>query len=282
MTKSISLLLPTRGRPRRLNRMLQSVFSNAQNPTEVEVVLRIDDDDVKILDIINVASKYPVKIVKGKPQSMGALNTDCYRHSTGDIIILVNDDIVIQTKNWDYVIKERFQFLEDKIFLGYPNDLHKKRGMATFPILHRDTLSLLEDPFPSEYERTYIDLHLMDIFKRIESCCGDRILYFPDIIFEHFHPYSGKIKHDKTYHKRVETKDDVVFRKLSGLRERGALLLLNFLGSTHKISEKISDRETLSEFLWGLLVKHSGGLFWRAKLAVRVVVKECLRKIMVK
>lgn len=282
MNQQISVLMPTRGRPNRLKRMLESLFLRASQPQLVEVVLRFDDDDITGIEFSDFAYKKQIKKIVGPTQSMGILNSECFENSTGDIIVLANDDVIVQTKEWDRKIRDGCQCFDDGIFLGYPNDLHKKQHMATFPIMHRRTLELLENPFPHEYEKTYIDLHIMDIFKRIEHRYGERIVYFPEIVFEHFHPYSGKINRDKTYHRREDNQDDVVFRALSNLRERESLKLLNALGGTPIIEKKISNSESLYDFLWGLANNHSGSMFWRAKLAARLVAKELLRRVLVK
>lgn len=262
--------------------MLESVFKMAENPESVEVVLRVDEDDDATIASLNHLPDYGIKIVLGKSLTMGILNTECYGNATGDIIMLVNDDLVVKTRNWDRILKGAVSGFNDQIFLAYPNDLHKKESMATFPILHRKTLESLKEPFPKEYHRTYIDLHLMDIFKRVQHVLGDRIIYISDVIFEHYHPFSGKQFMDKTYHSRETHQDDVVFMNLSLERQNEALRLVARGEALPEFNTRAEMIESLSGFISEYLFNHQGSLIWRLKLISRITAKCFVRLVLAK
>src|ERR1039457_2302750 len=92
MGTRISLLMPTRGRPAWAERFIRSAFSTASKPDRVEVILYVDEDDVDShhLDSDEI---HVVRII-GPQMTMGEYNSACLERAQGDIIILVNDDMV--------------------------------------------------------------------------------------------------------------------------------------------------------------------------------------------
>ena len=99
----LSVLLPTRGRPEKLARMLDSLFALAARPEAVEAVLRIDDDDrdTQVVDF----RRWNCQVVIGPRQSMGALNTACLNAMRHDLFVTSNDDLIVRTEGWDQRIR---------------------------------------------------------------------------------------------------------------------------------------------------------------------------------
>ncbi|PTQ67908.1 glycosyltransferase family 2 protein [Pseudomonas sp. GV071] len=223
----ISLLLPTRGRPELAKRFLESVVKTAEALHAVEVILYVDDDDTGSHHLDGRAL-YTHRII-GPKQSMGAYNTTCFRASRGQIIVLVNDDMVMRTVGWDTALRAMDERFSDRIYLGYCNDLLKKGGLATFPILSRKTCELLVDPYPAAYAGAFIDVHLFDIFKRLQHQGFDRFIYLNDVVFEHLHYRTGKAAYDDTYKQRGRFQDDSIFICLSTARATAANRLLRAL-----------------------------------------------------
>ncbi len=223
----ISLLLPTRARPELVKRFFESVVSTAASLDAIEVILYVDDDDPGSHGL-DGGALHTVRII-GPNQSMGAYNSECYRASRGQIIVLVNDDMVMRTVGWDSEVRSMHERFADRIYLGYCNDLLKKGGLATFPILSRSTCELLVDPYPTAYAGAFIDVHLFDIFKRIQHQGFDRFIYLSDVVFEHLHYRTGKSVYDETYKKRGRFQDDSIFIRLSTHRRDAAVRLLRAL-----------------------------------------------------
>jgi glycosyltransferase involved in cell wall biosynthesis len=216
MKKRISLLLPTRGRPNLVERFLRSVAAQSARPELIEVILCVDDDDVESHGI--VFNELALKLVIGPRRTMGAYNAECLRHASGEITIAVNDDIVVRTKGWDEKVRELDARYPDGVYLGYGNDLFKGPKLCTFPILSRQTCSLLAEPYPAIYKGAFIDVHLMDIFRRLEKRGCARICYAADIVFEHVHYRNNPEALDATYSERSRFGDDMTFIALAGAR----------------------------------------------------------------
>ncbi|MBC8509425.1 MAG: hypothetical protein H8D34_31630 [Chloroflexi bacterium] len=273
----ISLLLPTRGRPNLVNRLFKSISVNTTHLEQIEIILYVDEDDVGSHHL--GSEEVSVKRIIGPRTSMGAYNSACYAAAQGDIIILVNDDMIIGTQGWDTKIIDLHTSISDKIYLAYGNDLFKKGNLCTFPILSRRTCELLVEPYPKEYQGAFIDYHLLDIFKRLQHAEFDRIHYLEDIVFEHLHYRTGKAPFDETYGKRGRFADDSTFLALIESRKKAAEQLLSVLrgdeiqtlysperGAIERIPETLV--KAIAEFTRDLLFNHSLPLRWRSYLWV--------------
>jgi hypothetical protein len=225
MSPSISILLPTRGRPEQAGRLLQSVVEMSADPNCTEVILYVDEDDPASHGI--QCEGLSINTIIGPRLSMGGLNTACYHRSTGDILVPLNDDMVIRTSGWDRRIIEIHERFPGRIYLAYPNDLHSGEMLCSTPILSRDTCEVLTHPFPEVYQGGFIDYHLMDIFKRLQVLGKDRIVYLGDVVIEHLHYQYGKSEFDATYEQRGPLNvGDEVFISLRHYRRDSSKRLL--------------------------------------------------------
>jgi len=220
-------LLPTRARPELLKRLLANLLEMTYNLDSLEVIIYVDDDDVTSLDISN--NNIKTQLIVGPKLSMGGYNTFCLNKSIGDIIVLINDDLVINTPGWDEHIRKIDAEFTDGIYLVYANDLYKRSRFCTFPIMSRKTCELLGDPFPKDYRRSFIDVHLFDIFQRLEFAGIDRIRFLADLHFEHLHYRNGKAEYDETYRQSLQFRfaDDPIFLHLKGIRSEAAKRLIS-------------------------------------------------------
>lgn len=219
MTPIISLLLPSRGRPKLVERLFASITETTTNLSNIELILNLDTDD-PVSHYLDTKDFRLIKIIQNQP-SMGAYNFACLSKSQGRIIILINDDLVFRTQGWDEKIIAMDAKFPDKIYLAYTNDLFKN-AWCSFPILSRRTCEELINPYPLEYKGAFIDTHLYDIFKRLQNKKHDRICYLADVVFEHMHYRTGKAPLDDTYKKRGRFDDDAAFVQLSSIRQLSA------------------------------------------------------------
>jgi hypothetical protein len=197
--------------------------------SDIEVVVYIDEDDVAshAIDHPDVAL---VKLIE-PCRSMGACNTACFARASGDVLILMNDDVIIRTEGWDEVVLAYHASVSDQVYLAYGNDLFKGKNVCAFPILSRRTCELLSEPFPARYRGGLIDYHLLDVFKRLERLGHARIRYFPHLIFEHTHYRTGKLPFDETYARRDRFGDDWTFIALRDQRRCAAQALAASISS---------------------------------------------------
>jgi len=227
----ISLLLPTRGRPALVRRLFNSISETVSRFENIEVILYADEDDPASHSL--TSTDFSVTTIIGSAKSMGGYNSACLDKARGNIIILANDDMVMRTPCWDLKVMQMDAVSVDKIYLAYGNDLFKKRSLCTFPILSRLTCELLVEPYPIAYNGAFIDVHIFDIFKRLQYAGFDRIRYMDDLVFEHLHYRVGKADCDDTYTRRGRFADDSAFVAMADSRRRAAGRLLSVLREEH-------------------------------------------------
>ncbi len=98
----VSIIIPSKNRPEHIGRCLQSIFGRTtyQN-LEVIVV----DNGTTDNEALRILSSYPIKVVPYNEQfnysKANNLGADC---STGDVLILLNNDTEVITTNWIEVL----------------------------------------------------------------------------------------------------------------------------------------------------------------------------------
>lgn len=221
----ISILTPTRGRPQRLTTFIKSLDETASGIHDIEVVLGIDEDDQESIDF-NISTKI-INITKtiAPRDTMGSINTRCYNNSSGEIIILGNDDVIVRTQKWDQKIIDKIINFEDEIYLAFPSDGHKSKILSTFPILSRKCINIMGNAFPIQYKGSLIDLQIYEIFLRLKKIKMDRIVAIDNVLFEHNHFQKDQNLVDQTYRDRDRFGDDATYMTLLSERRLQAAKL---------------------------------------------------------
>lgn len=210
---------------------------------------------------------------------MGDYNTACLEGSRGDIVVLANDDVVIQTRGWDRKLREMHAAMQDRVYLAYPNDLFKGRGLSAFPILSRTACRLLGEPFPHAYRGAFIDYHLLDIFKRLERHGHLRLIYLEDVVFEHMHYRTGKGDFDEIYGGRDRFGDDATFVRMRDGRNAAAQRLLAAIEGGNAPLPPTAPASTPAELLQVTLLDPELPLAWRLRLFVWFLARGLARLV---
>jgi len=193
---TLSLIVPTRGRPAPLRRFLDSVASTARRPERIEVVLVVDDDDPVSLAVCH--RRLNIRHVVGPAgRTMGALNAAGYAASAGDFVMLLNDDVVVRTRGWDDTVLGCFERFPDRLALVHVNDTLVRDRLCVFPLVGRRFCELAGEICPTDYRRYRIDDHIEDVFNLLAVLGERRTVYLPDVVFEHrnavVHPTAGRV-----------------------------------------------------------------------------------------
>ena len=111
-TKLISLTLPTRSRVKSLTRTLDAIEATVMNPTQVEVLLRVDDDDTETLSYIN-RTKFSYDLVPViKPRSpelyrnIGVWHDEMSQVARGKLLMWYGDDCIPSPVGWDTLVPQ--------------------------------------------------------------------------------------------------------------------------------------------------------------------------------
>ncbi len=195
-TPTLSLIVPTRDRPRQLRRFLRSLAATTARPSRVEVVLVVDTDDLASRRV-----RFPglrVRVVSGPPgRTMGELNRAGEAAANGEYLMLLNDDVVARTRGWDAAVLAAAARFPDRIGLVHVNDTLVRDHLCVFPLVSRRYCELAGGICPADYRRYRIDDHIDDVFGRLAAAGEPRTVYLPDVVFEHRnavdHPTAGKV-----------------------------------------------------------------------------------------
>lgn len=188
----ISILLPTRKRSQRLEKLVESL--RAVSCVTPEIVVYIDEDDS---ESITKAAELNIKSVIGPKLVFSDYWNKCYEKSTGDILMMAADDLIFRTPNWDVMVEEEFSKSEDKIILVCGNDL-SGMNIPTHPILHRRWAEAVGYFSPPYFTHGACDIWLDDVAKFL----GRK--RFVNFIAEHMHPSVNKSELDQTYKDQIE------------------------------------------------------------------------------
>lgn len=196
----ISLLLPTRQRPDNLKRLVDSINETASNPSDIELVTYIDDDDwlYEALDLEIAWGR------AGGPRTdsdglvnLSAMWNRCYDACHGDIIMHCGDDIVFRTRGWDDIVRNAFDAVPDKILFTYGWDGIQPKTFGTHGFVHRRWIEAVGYWLPPLFSSDFNDCYLNDVAKLIGRH------RFIDIYTEHLHFCIGKAEQDLNTQERL-------------------------------------------------------------------------------
>lgn len=201
----ISFLMPTRGRPHNMRRFAKSCFETAKNPSDVQIMMYIDDDDTESYATAHdLADEYGcpcITFISGPRQYLSKCHNDLYtaeqngiQFCLSDIVSFIGDDVIFLTKGWDEKIISAFDEFQDKIVFVYPDDgmNHEKLGVHGF--LHRNWVDTLGYVVPPYFAARFSDAWIQEVAQNI-----GRAKYIPSVIIEHLHYCVNKGNIDKTY-----------------------------------------------------------------------------------
>jgi hypothetical protein len=125
--------------------------------------------------------------------------------------MLWNDDVLCRSPGWDTTVLDTFACFPDDVALVWGNDLFRGARLPSHPIVSRTVCEILGAMCPAQYHRDYIDTHLHDVFLILGRLGHDRLIYLPEVIFEHLHVEAGKAAFDDTCVKQRKTDDELTY-----------------------------------------------------------------------
>lgn len=184
----ISLLTPTRNRPRNLRRLVDSVKATATNMPEI--MCYVDEDDHSYVE-----SGFPEVTFHRAPRIiMSDMWNVLSKRTEADICMLTGDDMVFRTNGWDVEVEAAFAACPDKILLVFCQDKSKYGGQfATHYFVHRrwiDAIGFTGSGFSADF----CDKWMNDVADAI-----GRKQFLPNPVIEHLHWVWKKAKKDQTY-----------------------------------------------------------------------------------
>jgi hypothetical protein len=214
MEKLISVLIPSRNRPQGLRELCDSLFNNANNPNQIEVIVYFDLDDSYIPEYVEyfneLTLKYtnPIKTIIGPKLVLSDYPNKLLQIASSDIFMNLGDDMRCKAKGWDEIIIEAINEYPDKINFVYVDDGYWGPNLASHHIIHRNYVECLGYFYPPFFDFGYSDAWMFQVAQKV-----GRIKFLP-ILFEHMHYSIGKGDFDQTYQDKLEKNQNNIYGDL--------------------------------------------------------------------
>jgi hypothetical protein len=197
----ISLLLPSRGRPQQLVELWHTVVATADDLDDIEMVVRVDDDDSSYDDLRSRGTRGQIHFIEGQRlNEMTVYWNDTWVKAHGDIFMHCADDIRFREPGWDLRVKLHVdQLPPDRIGMVYGRDGAHDMNLATHGFITREWTNVVGYFLPPYFSCDWADQWIFDVAGLI----GRRV-YDPLIFNEHMHPALGKGELDQTHRDRLE------------------------------------------------------------------------------
>lgn len=209
----ISLILPFRKRVDMLYNMLSSVRNTVNNPSNIEVVMAIDYDDLDAMRTLGKIATYPglkMSILITQPSDFFVRDyfNPCAHMASGRWIIALNDDSEFMTKDWDMMIIERMEEaskrIGDDILLGLINDGIDRHGedplyphFSCWPVASKEMVHVLGFYYDPRVVMWGADHMIARLFR--DWCGNKRVVSLTDIFIKHNSVHSGNSTDRRNY-----------------------------------------------------------------------------------
>ena len=216
----ISFSCPSRGRPELARRLVDTAESTAK--TDIQILFYLNDDDEHL-------PRYK-KLLPKKYYVIGPNQSTCYSwnlladKAKHDIVMLMGDDVQVQTKGWDQLIIEQFNKYDDKILMVVPSD-GRSKGTKKFKLdqptlwpddplpaahfaVHKNWINTLGYLAPPFFWHWHVDSYTQKVARKLNRC-----LYLPTVIFKAkkmFDDTGKQVRHNLN----INNRDNFVWEKI--------------------------------------------------------------------
>lgn len=200
MNPDLLIIIPSRGRPHSLPRMLDAWRDTAAFEQGAALLFALDADDPTVGDYRRAYDAVPpgadnVLLAVGESwQPMVAkLNRVARMHADAVFAMgFAGDDHVPRTYGWAKRYVEELRALGTGIVYG--NDGVQGQRLPTQWAMTSDIVRMLGCMVPSSVEHLYCD----DVIRELGDG-ADCLRYLPDVLIEHMHPFFDKAPMDEGY-----------------------------------------------------------------------------------
>ncbi len=200
----ISILVPSRGRSKKLGRFLETLTLNTAKLKRIELLILLDNDEIEIENYLKLVDNYNkninIKIFQINLKTHAERNNYLAKKSNGSVIFPANDDLVIETINWDNLVDKEFS----KVGINEPLCLWVDSGNkypylhCHFPIINKEWYKRLGYVGSELFNFWYLDTWICDLAKK-----SNKMLYAKRIKFKEFNAQSNLSEFDETYMKNI-------------------------------------------------------------------------------
>ena len=185
----ISFCCPSRGRPSLAKRLIDTATATQNGDTEF--LLYLNDDDPKLEEYQDLIDQKHYTIGPNQSTCL-SWNLMCQKASH-DIVMLMGDDVQVQTKDWDKLITDEFDKYKDKILMVVPSDGKPKNEElgneiklwsdkplpAAHFAVHKNWTNTLGFLAPVYFWHWHVDSYTQKVARKLNRC-----LFLPSVKFK--------------------------------------------------------------------------------------------------
>ena len=184
---NFSVILNTRKRPMYLDSAIASVIETADNPDLVDFWVRYDNDDELTAQYVKT-DPYNIRKVKflsgSRPNNLHKELNLLAAASSGQYILVFNDDCLMQTNGWDtHACAFLDNSFQDGICYGQTSDTSADKPQdaeySSFPIISRKAFNALGYLMKEEFVGLGGDSSIYRIYKEV-----DRVVDLKEIVID--------------------------------------------------------------------------------------------------
>ena len=215
----ISFCCPSRGRTELAKRLVDTATSTQKG--ETEFLFYLNDDDPAL-------EKYK-DLLDEKHYTVGPNQSTCYswtlmaRKAKHDIVMLMGDDVQVQTTDWDEKIKKQIDEYKDKILMVVPSDGRTKGTLnltdkiklwpdkplpAAHFAVHKNWVNALGYLAPPFFWHWHVDSYTQKVARKLGRC-----LYLPTVVFKAKKMFDDTGKQVRT-HLNINNRDNFVWDRV--------------------------------------------------------------------
>ena len=216
----ISFCIPSRGRPDLAKRLVDTATATQTGKTEFLFYLNEDDTTLE---------KYK-DLLDEKHYTVGPNQSTCYswnlmaRKAKHDIVMLMGDDVQIQTQGWDNIIVNEFNTYQDRILMVVPSDGRMKGTLkynmdkpnlwsdkplpAAHFAVHKNWINTLGYLAPPFFWHWHVDSYTQKVARKLGRC-----LYLPTVVFKAKKMFDDTGEQVRT-HLNINNRDNFVWDKV--------------------------------------------------------------------
>ena len=187
----ISFCCPSRGRPQLAKRLVDTARETQKGNTEF--LFYLNDDDEKLEQYKDLLDE--------KHYTIGPNQSTCYswnlmaEKANNDIVMLMGDDVQVETQGWDQLIADEFLRYEDRILMVVPSDGRPRNNAdnlgsevrlwddsplpAAHFAVHKNWTNTLGYLAPPSFWHWHVDTYTQKVARKLNRC-----LFLPTVTFK--------------------------------------------------------------------------------------------------
>lgn len=161
----IALICPSRGRPEKMKRMWQSARRTAHNPDNLHLMLGVNEEELPLYgphvddntDVFSVADWSTV-------YTLNLLADHALKHSDAKLFMIIGDDTIFSTPEWDRALIEHYNGLSNKAHVYSLLDSRSAEG-TPHPIATREFVMRMGYLATPIFLHWYVDSWIVEVAK---------------------------------------------------------------------------------------------------------------------